>query len=183
MTGLASLPDSATVVRGGHSSPEDIQRTQRRDPCGHIFCQVGDCSVEELARTPHPFPNSGLTITTVGAIRQLSGWDVLAVPGDTNRWRGCLVPPGIPRERKHDFTADWRLLPLPEGNLPFPIDTNFNCLGPTRPAVSHQEAEAWGLRPGLVIKVRQDDDQWTGTVKHDPSLPWYFQWYIDLDAQ
>lgn len=174
------LSDNVIVVRGGKSSPEEIQRTQRRDPCGHILCQVGDCPVQELATTPGPFPNSDLSVTTVGEIRRQPGWDVIAVPMTTNRWRGCMVPPGIPRERTHDLTSSWPMIPLPEGDEEFPIDTNFNCLGPTKPAISDKEVAAWGLSRGQVVSVRQDDDRWTGTVVYDPSLPWFFQWYIDL---
>lgn len=180
MAYLDRLPDDFKVVRGGTSAPEDLARSQYRDQCGHILCQVGPCSVEELSCTPEPFPNTGLTVTTVGQIRQ-SGGDVLAVPMPGNRLRGCIVPAGVGRDRSHNVTADWELMPLPERCAAYPVDTNYNWLGPTKPAISHAEAEAWGLKAGQTVSVRQDDDTWTGMVVYDRKLPWAFQWYILLE--
>jgi hypothetical protein len=63
----------------------------------------------------------------------------------------------------------------------YSIDCNFNWLGPSKPAISHKEAEEWGLQPGDHIVVYQDDDEWGGTVRFDQTLPYQYQWYVELD--
>jgi anaerobic selenocysteine-containing dehydrogenase len=62
----------------------------------------------------------------------------------------------------------------------FMIDTNFNWLGPSKPALSHEEARRLGLQENERVTVYQDDDEWEALVKYDDSLPYQYKWYVIL---
>jgi hypothetical protein len=61
------------------------------------------------------------------------------------------------------------------------VDTNFNWLGPDRPAISSSEASELVLAPGDRVVAYQDDDAWDATVRYDPNLPSQYRWYFELD--
>ncbi len=62
----------------------------------------------------------------------------------------------------------------------FMIDTNFNWLGASKPALSHEEARRLGLQENERVTVYQDDDEWEALVKYDDSLPYQYRWYVIL---
>ncbi|MNW31227.1 tRNA nuclease WapA precursor [compost metagenome] len=89
------LSDDALVVRGGQSSPDNLKTNQSNDPRGHISCNVGCNSLEELANAGVGFKNGQLSVTTVGEIRKLGdGWDVILDPTKNNPLHGSIIPPG-----------------------------------------------------------------------------------------
>jgi hypothetical protein len=60
------------------------------------------------------------------------------------------------------------------------IDTNFNYLGPSCPALSAKEVMKSGLKKGEKIIAYQDDDEWEGIVSYAELLPPMYQWFIQL---
>lgn len=61
------------------------------------------------------------------------------------------------------------------------VDTNFNWLGAGCPALTQRRAEELGLSVGERVVAYQDDDEWPGIVRFDPTLPHQYQWYVVLD--
>ena len=61
------------------------------------------------------------------------------------------------------------------------IDTNYYYLSPNKPAITKKEVIDLGLNINQRVIAVQDEDEWTGVVKHDPSLPEQWQWYVQLE--
>lgn len=77
--GPHSLPDKAYVVRGGMSQPESFKVGPHPSGPYGISCQSDPgMTVEELARAGQ-FPNSKISVTTVGEIRGIGG-NVIPTP-------------------------------------------------------------------------------------------------------
>jgi hypothetical protein len=65
-----------------------------------------------------------------------------------------------------------------------PVDTNFNWLGPDKPALSLEEVEQFQLTVGEKVVAYQpgdDSDVWNATVRYDLSVPEQYRWYVELD--
>jgi hypothetical protein len=62
----------------------------------------------------------------------------------------------------------------------FEVDCNFNYLGPDKPALSIGEVIALSLNPDEKVLVFQDEDEWSGIVVFDKSLPQMYQWYVRI---
>jgi len=62
-----------------------------------------------------------------------------------------------------------------------PLDTNYNCLGPDKPILSPKKVVYFKVEINERVIVVQDDEEWVGTVKFDPSLPEQWQWYIEIE--
>jgi len=90
------LDDNALVVRGGTSTPENLQINQSKDERGHISANSGNgATIGELATSPEPFLNGKITITTVGEIRDI-GMDVVPDPTAKNPLRASIIPTSVP---------------------------------------------------------------------------------------
>jgi hypothetical protein len=77
--GMHGLPDEAYVVRGGMSQPWSFKVGSHPSGPYGISCQSAPgMTVEELAKAGQ-FPNSQISITTVGAIRGIGG-NVIPTP-------------------------------------------------------------------------------------------------------
>jgi len=63
------------------------------------------------------------------------------------------------------------------------VDCNFNWLGVDKPALSHREAQDFGLFHGQRVIAYQHDDEWDADVMFDLSLPHHYQWYIVLQGR
>ena len=93
---LGVLDDSALVVRGGMSTPENLMVNQLKDVRGHISANSANgVSLEELATTPKPFKNGQISVTTVGEIRR-AGMDVIPDGNGNNIFHASIVPRTYP---------------------------------------------------------------------------------------
>ncbi len=63
------------------------------------------------------------------------------------------------------------------------IDCNFNYLGFDKPTISPFDVEYFAFRDGDNVIGYQDEQEWEGIVRYDPSLPEEMRWYIELNLQ
>lgn len=63
------------------------------------------------------------------------------------------------------------------------IDCNRNHFGDDYPTISYFVIEYFSLKEGDRVIGFQDEQEWEGIVRKDPTLPKDMQWYIELDIQ
>jgi hypothetical protein len=63
------------------------------------------------------------------------------------------------------------------------VDCNCNYLGFDKPTLSSFEIEYFSLKEGDKVIGFQDEQEWEGIVRKDPTLPEDMQWYLELDLQ